>query len=480
MVVENRRHVPVFPAEFPSPAKGIGQMTRRSSACHDAVRAADDMDTLSRLRSGELVGSRRLGLSCGLREFPAEIYGLADSLEIFDWSNNLLTELPDDLVRLRKLKVIFCSGNPFLRLPEVLGECAELEMVGFKSCGIDSVPDAAIPERLKWLVLTDNRIDRLPESLGDCGRLQKLMLAGNRLEHLPDGMQACGNLELVRLSANRFRSFPEWLFRLPRLSWLALGGNPWHEAEIRDGLPEIDWQHLDLDVRLGEGASGVIHKARWRGFDDDSRSRSVAVAVKVSKGEMTSDGLPECEMAVCLSVGSHPNLVGVLGRTVNHPEGREGLVMPLIDPMFTILANPPDLTTFTRDVYAEERVFDQETVLRMARSLAAAAAHLHERGIRHGDLYGHNILWDGSGHCLLGYFGAASFYPPGSGLERVEVRADGGGGGELLDKMDGAGNGMEEIRGLQSSCVSEVTDERPSFTEICRRLYGMTSSATVL
>ncbi len=425
------------------------------------------MDTLTRLRSGELAGSKRLSLSCGLREFPEEIYGLADSLEILDLSNNLLTELPDDLTRLHKLKVIFCSGNPFRELPEVLGACAELEMLGFKSCGIESVPDAAISGKLKWLVLTDNRIGHLPPSLGHCGRLQKLMLAGNRLEQLPDEMQACGDLELIRLSANRFRTFPEWLFRLPRLSWLALGGNPWHEIEVRGGLPEIDWSDLDFDVRLGEGASGVIHKARWRGAEDDD---SRPVAVKVFKGEMTSDGLPECEMAVCLSVGSHPNLVGVLGKAVNHPEGRDGLVMPLIDPDYTILANPPDLTTCTRDVYPTERIFDAVTALNMARSLASAAAHLHERGIMHGDLYAHNILWDGNGRCLLGDFGASTFYPPEIGLERVEVRAFGCLLGELLERLDGAGDGLEEMREVHRLCIAEVTDERPSFAEICQRL----------
>ena len=37
------------------------------------------------------------------------------------------------------------------------------------------------------------------------------------------------------------------------------------------------------------------------------------------------------------------------------------------------------------------------TALRMARGIASAVAHLHARGILHGDLYGHNILWNGRG-----------------------------------------------------------------------------------
>lgn len=78
------------------------------------------------------------------------------------------------------------------------------------------------------------------------------MLAGNRLERLPDEMAACVNLELVRLSANRFREFPDWLFELPRLSWLALAGNPWSAQVDEPVLAEADWADLKIGGKLGE------------------------------------------------------------------------------------------------------------------------------------------------------------------------------------------------------------------------------------
>lgn len=91
------------------------------------------MTTLKRLRSGELLGSQRLNLSCGLTSFPEEIYTLADTLEILDLSRNALSELPDDLPRLHKLRILFCSDNQFTRLPAVLGKCQNLSMIGFKA-----------------------------------------------------------------------------------------------------------------------------------------------------------------------------------------------------------------------------------------------------------------------------------------------------------------------------------------------------------
>ena len=91
------------------------------------------MHTLEQLRAGALTGVQRLQMRGGLTEFPREIFDLADSLEILDLSGNALSSLPDDLPRLHKLRIIFCSDNQFSELPAVLGACPALTMVGFKA-----------------------------------------------------------------------------------------------------------------------------------------------------------------------------------------------------------------------------------------------------------------------------------------------------------------------------------------------------------
>ena len=101
------------------------------------------MDTLEQLQAGLLRGIKRLDMSCGLTEFPREILDLADSLEILNLSGNKLSSLPDDLPRLHKLRIIFCSDNLFSELPAVLGQCKNLTMVGFKANQISRVPDAS-------------------------------------------------------------------------------------------------------------------------------------------------------------------------------------------------------------------------------------------------------------------------------------------------------------------------------------------------
>lgn len=104
--------------------------------------------------------------------------------------------------------------------------------------------------------------------------------------------------------------------------------------------------------------------------------------------------------------------------------------MSLIDPSYRNLAALPSLASCTRDIYEADTRFSLDVALRMARGIASVAAHLHRQGITHGDLYGHNILWNAPGDCLLGDFGAASFHATADTLEtralqRIEVRAFG-------------------------------------------------------
>lgn len=439
------------------------------------------MDTLALLRAGRLAGTQRLDLSCGLTEFPREIFDLSDSLEVLNLSGNALDALPDDLHRLQRLRVLFCSDNAFTELPPMLGRCATLEMVGFKSNRIVDVPADALPPALRWLILTDNAIDALPVEIGACTRLQKLMLAGNRLEALPDAMAACRNLELVRLSANRLAALPDWLLALPRLSWLAFAGNPLGDAAERaasdaEAVPRIAWHALTVGAKLGEGASGVIYQGTL-GPDADP------VAVKLFKGAVTSDGWPRSEMAACIAAGAHPDLIPVRGRIAGHPEGAEGLVMTLIDPAFRTLAGPPSLASCTRDVYGADARWPMATALRIARDIAAAVAHLHARGIAHNDLYAHNILWHPEGGALLGDFGAAALFG-GLGaaqspmLRRLEARAFGCLLEELLARCEStpgaAGNAWQT---LIEACMQTEVASRPLFGEIVERLVALRAPA---
>jgi hypothetical protein len=109
-------------------------------------------------------------------------------------------------------------------------------------------------------------------------------------------------LELLRLANNRLSApLPPWLFegrQLPRLSWLALAGNPAVDSappraeELRSVRPA----ELALGKVLGGGTSGDVLLATWRGQE---------VAVKRYAAAVSSDGrsLDEVLAATHVQVG---------------------------------------------------------------------------------------------------------------------------------------------------------------------------------
>ena len=435
------------------------------------------MHTVQQLQSGDLTGSKAIKISEGLNKFPVELFKLAATLEILDLSGNHLNALPYDFYRLQNLRILFLSDNDFIEFPKVLGECINLEMIGFKANQITHIPEDSLPPKLRWLILTNNRLTHLPKSIASCKQMQKLMLAGNMLRELPEEMSGCQKLELLRISANRFEALPLWLLSLPRLSWLAYAGNPFCETKhTGDHLSEIFWNELELQEQLGQGASGVITKALWKSNWPTHSSKEVAV--KVFKGEVTSDGLPFDEMNACIASGKHSHLIQVLGKIVQHPQHKKGLVFELISSSFKNLGNPPSFETCTRDVYNEGTSFSVNEIICISLGIASAAAHLHTRGLMHGDLYAHNILIDENAYPLFGDFGAAAFYEVNDdtlapALQHLEVRAFGCLLDDLLVHVAPeylSHPSLSILSKLRDKCMQEEVVERPDFISIQREI----------
>jgi Protein tyrosine and serine/threonine kinase/Leucine rich repeat len=429
------------------------------------------MQSLLALQSGKLKGAVSLKLSENLTEFPTEIFELADTLEVLDLSFNQLSSLPADFGRLKKLRIFFCSENLFTIMPEQLADCPLLDIVGFKSNRIEIVPQGSINPNLRWLILTNNNIAELPKEIGLCTRMQKLMLSGNRLSALPEELSNCRNLTLLRIAANKLHELPQWISQLPKLSWIAFSGNNFSKIPAVETLSLINWHDLEISHLLGEGASGVISKAN-RTVGDETQQ----VAVKIFKGNVTSDGLPEDEMTAYIAAGYHPGLVNLIGQIAQHPDEKKGLVMDLIPHHFYNLGNPPSLESCTRDVFPPDRKLSEKQIIGIAKTIASLAAQLHEAGIMHGDLYAHNTLVDDEGHTLFGDFGAASFYDKtaktAGTLERIEVSAY----GYLLDdllslKDEGVSDDVyKAISKLKYACLVSEPLNRPGFEELVDQL----------
>ncbi|MBV7317177.1 leucine-rich repeat-containing protein kinase family protein [Shewanella sp. NIFS-20-20] len=425
------------------------------------------MHTLEQLRTGQLIGAKEIRIHNQLTEFPMEILALADTLELLDLSQNQLTQLPDELACLTKLKILFASDNQFDHLPEVLGRCPQLEMIGFKSNHIKTVSNDAIPSTCRWLILTNNQIAQLPSSLGQCPRLQKLALAGNQLTSLPQSMADCHNLELIRLSANQLPAIPDFLWQLPKLSWLAIAGNPCTTPLTQASkLTVVDQAHIRIGAILGQGASGVIYQGQWQ----QTASAALTVAIKIFKGEVTSDGYPEDELSACLQAGRHPNLINTLASLDSRQQS--GVILSLVPSSYSNLGLPPSLASCTRDTFCPSLSLSQQTVHQLLLQGMDVINHLHQQGLCHGDIYAHNMLVNNDGHLLLGDMGAATPLQALStdeqrAMQAIEVRAIGCVIDDLLSLCPEA---MEQLIRLRDDCWQPMASQRPTLATLQEQL----------
>lgn len=426
----------------------------------------------------------RLQISAQLTEFPAKIFELADSLEVLDLSNNQLSELPDGFECLVNLRILFLTNNDFEKIPAVIARCPKLEMISFKSNRLTQVDENVLPVDTRWLILTENIIESLPDSMGQLHCLQKLALAGNQLTHLPESMANCKNLELARLSANRLTAMPDWLFQLPKLAWLAFSGNDFNRANktsdnaysSQSSVTSVALEDIQLGELIGEGASGLIYQAHWLIQPQSLTGTDNHIAVKIFKGDVTSDGYPQDELDCCLNAGEHDNLIKVVAQLDRSDvKSTLGLVMALIPKSFYNLGLPPSLQTCTRDTFEKNTVFDLKTIANVIHQMAKTLAHLHDKGVSHGDVYAHNAMINDQADMLFGDFGAATnlmSLPESqrSATERIEVRAFGNLLEDLLQLNEP--NTSEEqvlyasLNQLKNQCIDDDVDQRPNFLSV--------------
>jgi hypothetical protein len=82
--------------------------------------------------------------------------------------------------------------------------------------------------------------------------------------------------------------------------------------------------------------------------------------------------------------------------------------------------------------------------------------------VLHGDVYAHNVLWDGAGQARLGDFGAATLLPTAgsrTAFARCEMRAVGCLLEELAERTDGL---LPPVWArLQRACLDPQPERRP-------------------
>ena len=122
--------------------------------------------TLEQVLGGQVADScHRVRIKGVMSHLPPLAVSNLRSVEMLDVSGSCLEHFPHNLSELRLLKILFASSNSFSCAPP-LHSLPSLEMLAFRCNRMVDFPRAALPQQLRWLILTDNCIQQIPDEIG--------------------------------------------------------------------------------------------------------------------------------------------------------------------------------------------------------------------------------------------------------------------------------------------------------------------------
>ena len=168
-------------------------------------------------------------------------------VEVLILADNGLEDVSEKIGRLQKLRTLDLGHNRLTRVPDALGELADLEdflylhanrlaslpasftrLTRLRYLNISQNEFAELPEAVTELAslielrATDNQLNVLPESIGRLSRLRELHLRNNRLTSLPASLAMLQELRQIDLRGNPLTRLPDAITALPRLEKLDL------------------------------------------------------------------------------------------------------------------------------------------------------------------------------------------------------------------------------------------------------------------
>jgi Leucine-rich repeat (LRR) protein len=173
-----------------------------------------------------------------------------ERIDTLDLSYNMLSVLPDDVLRCKNLRSINLIGNKDLSVPATLAALQSMPLltdIRLSATRTDSIlpvhytkithldmsgseittimADIANFANLRQLDLGNNKLLSLPAEIGELKQLVVLNINDNRLTRLPNELGNLPLLKMLNLSNNKLADLPDALGKLPQLALLDLSNN---------------------------------------------------------------------------------------------------------------------------------------------------------------------------------------------------------------------------------------------------------------
>ncbi|MFX0147216.1 MAG: leucine-rich repeat domain-containing protein [Candidatus Hodarchaeota archaeon] len=155
-----------------------------------------------------------------------EFFTSFNKLRIIDLSNSGINEIPKNVNNLRNLENLILTNNNLRFLPDSICELKNLNYLDLSLNKMLELPEAISNlKSLKNLNLYDNKLKKLPNSFGGLESLEKLSIEFNELTELPESFSNLKCLKKVSLGGNHLTFLPDSIGNLNSLLVLSLYDN---------------------------------------------------------------------------------------------------------------------------------------------------------------------------------------------------------------------------------------------------------------
>jgi len=179
-------------------------------------------ENIGNLKSAEVIEIDDMELN----SLPKSIGNLENLRFLSIYSGNL-TSLPDEIGNLKNLEELVINSNRYLTsLPESIGNLVNLRVFEGKINGIVNLPKSIENLNITSLNLSYNKLESIPNEIGNMKNLVELYLSDNKITNIPSFLGNLEELEELDLYHNEIDDFlPESLNNLKNLRKVNFGYN---------------------------------------------------------------------------------------------------------------------------------------------------------------------------------------------------------------------------------------------------------------
>ncbi|KAL9986028.1 hypothetical protein ACROYT_G000084 [Oculina patagonica] len=186
-----------------------------------------------------------------LSELPEELLTLSKIKKLY-LKRNVLKKLPADIWKLGNLVELYLHSNELHQLPDEIGKLLSLEKLNVCNNFLKNLtPAVSQLKSLTSLHLANNQLSFLPKGLGNLTNLRDLNVMNNRLEWLPWQLCNCSSLKILSFDGNAVQKIPRQLLRHSGLTELYASGNNLSTLpQDLDKLISLESLILDNNIEL--------------------------------------------------------------------------------------------------------------------------------------------------------------------------------------------------------------------------------------